>query len=690
MKLSAPDIIKQAQEFLETEALSEEKIELLRTVIESLDKAYYIDNNNLVSDYEYDQLFKKLVALEEKNPQLITEQSPTQRVAKGLGQQFENVDHLIPMLSLDNTYNAEDLRDWDKRCKNLAGTDTLTYCVEPKYDGASISLVYENNRFLRAITRGDGVTGENVSTNIKQIKSLPLVLRTDEKINQLEVRGEVVFNKKIFAQLNEQRIDAGLAPLANPRNAASGTLRILDPQEAAKRKLNLVLYHIGETHFEDIPPYETHRQSLEWLNTLGMPTPIKLVETFNSIDEVIHFCIEFESKRDHLDYEIDGLVIKVNQLQLQEKMGMTSHHPRWAVAYKFKARQAMSQLERVEFQVGRTGSVTPVAKITPVHIGGVTVSSISLFNADIIREKDLKIGDTVIVERAGDVIPYIVGPEFSRRRGHETEILFPTHCPACQSTLEKPEDEAVWRCLNINCPAQVVERLIHFCSKDAMDIRGLGDTLLRKFFDKKILIDLPGIYKINWDLFQNMEGFGEKSVEKLKQAIEKSKQQPLHRLIFGLGIRHVGETMAKTLAKSVSHLKELSAKTEEQLLQLEDVGPKVVQSIQHFFVQETNQHLLDELENLGINLMNTQRNEQSQQGEWKDKTFLFTGTLTHFKRSQAEEMVENKGGKILGSVSSKLNYLVVGKEAGSKLEKAKKLTQIQILSEEEFLEMLNS
>lgn len=402
----------------------------------------------------------------------------------------------------------------------------------------------------------------------------------------------------------------------------------------------------------------------------------------------IALCAEFEQHRDDLPFEVDGLVVKVNNFEQQDQMGMTAHHPRWAVAYKFKARQATSKLLRVEFQVGRTGSVTPVAKIEPTPIGGVTVTSISLFNEDVVREKDLHIGDTVLVERAGDVIPYIVKPLAELRDGSERKIVFPTQCPVCSEPLDKPEEEAVWRCININCPAQVVERIIHFASKDAMDIRNLGSANIQKFYELGLLKDIPGIYNINFDEIRKLEGFGEKSITNLQTAIDNSKGQPLNRVIYGLGIRHVGETMAKTLANAVGNIKELYDWREEQLIELEDVGPKVAASVAHFFHTHENRHTLDELEKAGVNLTNHHKGQRSNDGELSGKTFLFTGTLSKFKRSEAETMVEEKGGSILSGVSSKLNYLVVGEDAGSKLEKAKKLGTVAILSEDEFLELI--
>ncbi len=683
---------QRAKELLDIQNEDVAIIEELREAINYFDWKYYVQDEPVLADVEYDTLFKKLKDLEYKYPEHVTIDSPTQRVAKGLSEKFPTVSHLVPMLSLDNTYNADDLKDWDKRCKDFAGTDDIEYCVEPKYDGASISVIYENGQLVRAATRGDGVQGEEITTNAKLIRSLPLSAKfNDAGISQIEIRGEVVIHKDVFAAFNEQRAAEGLAPLANPRNAASGTLRMLDPQEVAKRKLNIVLYHISDyTHTEALPTeLGTHYNSLQWLYKLGFSTPVREMEVFKSIDEVTKYCAEFEERRDELPFEVDGLVIKVNNFELQDKMGMTSHHPRWAVAYKFKARQGTSKLLRVEFQVGRTGSITPVAKIEPTPIGGVTVSSISLFNEDVVREKDLHIGDTVLVERAGDVIPYIVKPLAELRTGAEEKIVFPTTCPICNSELEKPEEEAVWRCTNISCPAQVVERIIHFASKNAMDIRNLGESNIRKFYDLGLLKDIPGIYSMNWDNVLALEGFKEKSVNNLKEAVENSKSQALNRLIFGLGIRYVGETTAKTLANAVTNLKDLYDWTEEQLIALEDIGPKVAGSVAHFFQNPDNRQMLDELEAVGLSLLNTHSGNKQSGGELEGKTFLFTGTLTKFKRSEAEAMVEARGGTKLSGVSSKLNYLVVGTDAGSKLEKAKKLGTVTILNEDEFLNMIS-
>ncbi|MFT4063065.1 MAG: NAD-dependent DNA ligase LigA [Edaphocola sp.] len=671
-------------------------IDRLRAVINYNDWKYYVQDNPVLADAEYDTLFKQLKDIEAANPEWITPDSPTQRIASGISSQFTTESHLVPMLSLENSYNADDLLAWDKRCREALDTDVIEYTVEPKYDGAGISLVYENNLLQRGLTRGDGIRGENITANIKQIKSIPLQANFSAKnIQSIEIRGEVIIHKKTFTKYNEQRIAEGLPPLANPRNAASGTLRILDPQEVAKRRLSAVLYnvsyHTNENNVADNEVLQSHYDTLQWLYNIGFATPINDMKKCLTIDDVIAYCHYFEAKRDELPFEIDGMVVKVNRSEMQEKLGITTHHPRWAMAYKFKARQATSKLLNVHFQVGRTGAITPVAKIEPVPIGGVTVGSISLFNEDVVREKDLKIGDTVLVERAGDVIPYIVKPLPELRSGDESEIVFPKNCPVCHEELYKPEGEVAWRCINVSCAAQVVERIIHFASKDAMDIRSLGEGIINRFYEQGIVKDIAGIYTMDYQRLDGLEKFGAKSVENLKNAIEKSKSQPLNRLIFGLGIRYVGETTAKTLANAVAHLKDFRQWGIEQLCALEDVGPKVAGSVHRFFQNHENLHLLNELEQLGLNLRNEGFGQTANLGGGLGgATFLFTGTLSQFKRSDAEAMVEARGGKLLSGVSSKLNYLVVGADAGSKLEKAKKLGTVKVLNEDDFWAMMHT
>ena len=687
-KLTTALIKKQA-----ADSISKKEIEDLRNALRFHEYRYYILNDPLISDYEYDQLYKVLEKIEKENPKLVTVDSPTQRVAKGLTKAFPTVQHLVPMLSLDNSYNSEDLVDFDRKARETTGLKEIEYCVEPKFDGGSISLIYEDDALVRGATRGNGVEGDEVTTNIKQIRSIPLSAKfSDYGLQLAEIRGEVLINKNNFSKYNQQLAEQGLPPLANPRNAASGTLRIKDPEEVRKRNLEAFVYNISfyvkaKTKNTKSGALQTHSGSLEMLWDLGFRSPNKEKKVFKGINNVIKYCNEFEIKRDSLPYEIDGMVIKVNDVELQDKLGMTTHHPRWAIAYKFKARQATSNLFNVEFQVGRTGSITPVAKIQPVHIGGVTVASISLFNEDVIKEKDLMIGDTVLVERAGDVIPYIVKSMAELRNGNEKKIHFPKNCPVCNSKLFKEEGEAVWRCINIECPAQVVERIIHFVSKDAMDIRGFGDANVRKFYEQGWLKDIPGIYKLNFKKIGELEGFGQKSIDNLQTAIENSKKQPLHRLIYALGIRFVGETTAKTLAQAVNHLLDLKKFSLEELQNLEDIGPKVAGSVHHFFSTKDNIIILEELEKLGLQLKN-EKKEHATDGNLTGLTFLFTGTLPTLKRSDAEAMVEENGGQILGSVSTKLNYLIVGEDAGSKLEKAKKINTVKIISENEFLKIL--
>ncbi|MES2328329.1 MAG: NAD-dependent DNA ligase LigA [Bacteroidota bacterium] len=657
---------------------------------------YYVMSDALITDTEYDQLYKLLERTETAHPELVTPDSPTQRVGSSLNQGFITVQHLVPMLSLDNSYNAEDLLDFDRKARELSGLEMIEYCIEPKFDGASISLIYEDDQLVRAATRGDGVEGEDITTNIKQVKSLPLTAAFSKYgIQQIEIRGEVIMSKQSFERYNAWLAGQDLAPLANPRNAASGSLRMKDPKEVGRRGLDAFLYHVSYFVLDKNSKFKiqnsklnTHSGSLKMLWDLGFRSPEKEKRVVKGIQPVIDYCLDFEAGRDNLPYEIDGMVVKVDDLALQEKLGMTSHHPRWAIAFKFKARQATTKLRAVEFQVGRTGAVTPVAKLDPVYLGGVTVSSISVHNEEYIKEKDLKIGDSVLIERAGDVIPQIVKSLPELRDGTEQAIVFPKQCPVCKSELFKEETEAVWRCINIECEAQVVEKMIHFVSKDAMDIKSFGEANVRKFYELDLLKDIPGIYELDFEKIGKLEGFGKKSLDNLQAAIEASKQQPLHRLIYALGIRFVGETTAKTLANAVDHVLDFKNKTEEELTQLEDVGVKVAKSIHQFFLNEQNIHMLEHLEKLGLQLKN-QKKAVMAAGALTGQTFLFTGTLAKLKRSEAEEMAEAQGGVIVSGVSAKLNYLVVGEDAGSKLEKAKKINTVKIISEDEFIKLIS-
>ena len=687
--------IEQTQQLLQQIAagpIQVDQIEPLRDVLRFHEQRYYILHDPLIADTEYDALYKALERLESQNPSLIRPDSPTQRVARELTAEFPTVSHLVPMLSLENSYNADDLLDFDRKARELTGLPSIDYCIEPKFDGGSISLIYENDQLLRGATRGDGTQGDEVTPNVRQIRSLPLNASFSKwGIQQIEIRGEVLMDKEKFRLYNESLMEEGQPPLANPRNAASGTLRLKDPAQVAKRNLEAFVYHISYFTLQPGSPLpeslKTHAGSIDLLWDLGFRSPQKEKRVFHGIESVIEYCHAFEAQRDALPYEIDGMVIKVNDLALQEKMGMTSHHPRWAIAFKFKARQATTKLIGIEFQVGRTGAVTPVAKLEPVPIGGVTVSSISIHNEEYIREKDLRIGDQVLIERAGDVIPQIVKSLPDARNGSETKIEFPRTCPVCHHSLHKEAEEAVWRCGNWECPAQAVERIIHFVSKDAMDIRGFGEANIRKFYEQGLLKDIPGIYQLDYEKIGALEGFGKKSIEKLQQSIEASKKQPLHRLLYGLGIRFVGETTAKTLARQITNLLDLKEKTLEELQQWEDIGPKVGGSIHQFFQEDGNIRLIERLGAVGLTLQQEAKTKTTE-GSLSGKTFLFTGTLPTLKRSAAEAMAEEKGGQILSGVSAKLNYLVVGDDAGSKLEKAKKINTITILNEAEFLELI--
>jgi DNA ligase (NAD+) len=670
-------------------------VQELREVLRFHEYRYYVLNDPLISDAEYDQLYKKLEKLEKENPEIITPDSPTQRVGSSLNGDFITVPHLVSMLSLENSYNPADLIAWDNRLKTLADHQKITFSAEPKYDGASISLIYENDFLVRGATRGDGSAGDDITTNIRQIGSIPLSAKfSDYGIKKIEIRGEVLLNKNNFKKYNEALAEEGLSPLANPRNAAAGSLRMKDPAAVRKRKLEAILYHVSfiELNKKGLDKYpellNTHSGILQMLSECGFRTPVDTKKVFSHIDEVVNFCLEFENERDLLPYEIDGIVVKVNEIEMQQQVGSTTHHPRWAMAYKFKARQATSKLENVWFSVGRTGAITPVAQITPVHIGGVTVSNVSLFNEGIIEEKDLRIGDTVIVERAGDVIPYIVKPLTELRTGDERKIIFPTNCPVCGDELIKPDGEAVWRCVNINCEAQVVERMMHFVSKDAMDIKTFGAANVRRFYEEKIIIDIPSIYSIDYEKISRLEGFKQKSIDNLRSAIENSKKQNLNRLIYGLGIRYVGETTAKTLSKSVETIFDLKNFSVKDLRQLKDIGTKVAESVFDFFHNEDNIKIVEALAGKGLNI-NGDKTEPVT-GKLSGFTFLFTGTLPTLKRSAAEKLAEDNGGKLLSSVSANLNYLVAGESAGSKLEKARKIKSVKIISEEDFLNLIQS
>ncbi len=671
------------------------QIEELRDIIRYHDYRYYVLADPVIADPEYDKLFKLLQHWEEQYPDLVSEYSPTQRIPEGLTEEFPEVEHMVAMLSLDNSYNEEDLVDFDKRVKELTGESRVQYCVEPKFDGAGISVIYQNDLYTRGATRGNGAVGDDITPNLKVLRSMPMKPRfSDAGVYNVELRGEVMINKEQFKKINEERIAQGKSPFANPRNSAAGALRLQDPKIVASRGMEAFIYDISYAVDENGnnligTKVRNRNENIELLHKLGFKTPITEYKLLDNIHDVLEYCREWEAKRDDYPYEIDGMVVKVNNQALQDKLGFTSHHPRWAMAYKFKARQATSTIKKVQFQVGRVGTVTPVAKIEPVNIGGATISSVSMFNEDFIREKDIREGDQVMVERAGDVIPYIVKPVKDARSGSEKVIRYPAHCPSCGSELVREEGEAHWMCLNVNCPDQVLERMIHFVSKSAMDIDGLGEQQIRRFYDLGYLNGIPDIYQLDYDKLLSLEGFGKKSIENLKNAIEDSKNRPLDRLLFGLGIRFVGKTTARVLASRIEDIEDLKEWTKEDLETIQDIGPVVAGSIYQFFRNDKNLELIKALKDLG--LKTHQKGEQTDQVPQflEGKTFVFTGSLQTFARDESKQLVEQYGGKVTSSVSSNTDYLVAGENPGSKLDKAKKEGSVEILDEEAFTRLIN-
>ena len=660
---------------------------------------YAVQNSPVISDKEYDTLYKMLEALELKYPGQVKTDSPTQRVSSDLSSKFPTVPHLVPMLSLDNSYNLEDLQEFDKRIKKLTGIDIeqdIEYVVEPKFDGGSIALVYEEDQIARGATRGNGVKGDQITANLRTMKSIPLSAKFSSKgIAKAELRGEALIRKDNFQNINAQRETDGLEVFANPRNAATGGLRMKDPKEAAQRGIEAFIYQMGfaenATGENVMDQFETHYQTIELLGELGFKIPAQETKVCANVKEVFDFVKEWEVKRDDYPYEIDGMVIKVNNLQMQEQCGYTSHHPRWAIAFKFKAKQATSKLINVEYQIGKIGSVTPVAKIEPVALAGVTVSSISLHNEEFIVSKDLRLGDTVLVERAGDVIPYIVKSMEDLRDGTEVKIDFPKNCPSCDTALVKEESEAAWRCPNTLCEAQALQRMIFHVSKPAMDIDGFGKSIVEKFYELGFIKNMADIYDLDYDSISKIEGFGERSMNNLKAAISKAKENPISRLLHSLSIHHLGKKASKVIAQEINHVMDLSSWNEERFTQIKDIGPVVAKNVMAYFAIPENVRLLSQIESNGVNLTQTEEDkplEIADDAPLVGKSILFTGTLSQVSRKEAQGMAAAAGAKIISAVSSKLNILVVGEKAGSKLKKAKAIETVQIITEQEFLDLL--
>lgn len=664
---------------------------------------YYIQNDPVVSDYEYDQLFKQLEKIETEYPELVNPDSPTQRVSADLTEDFAQVEHLTPMLSLANSYNAEDLNDWDasiKRFLNIDSDTAIAYGVEPKFDGGSIALVYENDILVRAATRGNGSIGEEITNNAKAIRSIPLRANFSKYgIHRVELRGEALIRKDIFEKLNVTRAAEGLPLFANARNTATGVLRVKDPKEVTKRNLEAFIYTLGYAVDKEgnnaLGQFSTHLESLELLEKLGFKVPVQERKLCTNIQEVIDFCNHWQQQREGYAYEIDGMVAKVNSRDLQERAGFTSHHPRWAIAFKFQAKQATTKLLNVEYQVGKIGSITPVAKLDPVQLAGVTVSSVSLHNEDFITSRDLRLGDTVLVERAGDVIPYIVKAMDELRDGSETPIVFPKFCPI--NTTETPvellreEEEAAWRCPHCVCGAQDLQRIIFHVSKDAMDIDGMGKQIVERFFELGWVRTFADVYKLDYAQMAQLEGFGEKSATNLQAAIEKAKKNPIQRVLYSLSIHHLGKKVSKLLAAEINHVLDLKDWQIEDYTKIKDVGPVVAGNAIEFFQNERNIELLQQMEALGVNLTQTDEDRPkvaAADAPLSGKTILFTGTLSKMGRKEAQEKAEAAGAKNISAVSKNLDILVVGEDAGSKLKKAREIGTVQILTEDEFLELV--
>ena len=660
------------------------EIEELRKRINQHSYAYYVMDNPTVSDYEYDLLFRRLLELEEKYPQLITAQSPTQRIGAIPSNSFEKITHPTPMLSLGNAFSNNELILFDQRVKNILQIDTVQYVVEHKIDGLAINLIYENGKLVKAATRGDGSIGEDVTANIRTIKAIPLELNVEEvEIPEfLEVRGEVYLPKKEFIRLNKERQANDEALFANCRNAAAGSLRQLDPKETAKRYLSAILYGIGEIKGLN---FEYHSAVLDFLSKLGFKTN-KEYQIFSNINEVMQYCASWSEKKEQLDFDIDGMVIKVNNLKDQKILGYTAKDPRWAIAYKFQPEQGITKIEKIVVNVGRTGAITPLAYLTPVTISGSKISKATLHNEDYIVAKDIRIGDTVIVHKAGEIIPEVVAVKLEERTGTEVKFVMPQICPECQKPVVKEDNEAAYKCVNPNCPAILRENFIHFVSRDAMNIEGLGPSVVSMLLDNNLINDVADLYKLTTEELLNLDRIGAKSAENLISAIEKSKQAGLNRLLFALGIRFVGVKAANILANHFKSMKALTKSSLEDLLAINEIGTKIAQSIIAYFNKQENLMLLDKLSEVGVN-MTAKTIERMEQENFQDKIFVLTGNLESFNRKEASLLIEQFGGKVSSAVSKKTDFVVAGTEAGSKLTKAQELG-INIISEEEFKNMM--
>jgi len=661
------------------------QIEKLRDEIRRHDELYYVNDSPEISDREYDLLIEKLQQLEEANPELITPDSPTQRIGGRPAEGFPEVVHTRPMMSLDNSYNIDELRAFDERCQRLADGRPLEYVAELKIDGLSLSLRYEDGVLTRGVTRGDGRIGEEVTQNARTIRSVPLRLKSQPKRidGPLEVRGEVFIPLDVFQKTNAEREEAGEPRFANPRNAAAGAIRQLDPKLVARRKLDMFVYDLLVGGRK---PFPTHSEALDWLEKAGFRVNSQR-KVCKNIQQVIDFANKQEEKRDDLGYEIDGLVVKVNSTALQDEFGATSKAPRWAIAYKYPARQASTKVLDIQVQVGRTGALTPVAYLEPVFLAGTTVSRATLHNYDEIERLGIKIGDWVMIEKSGEIIPKVLSVITTKRTGKEKNFEPPTHCPVCGGLISRPEGEVVARCVAADCQAQLVGRLLHFASRRAMRIEGLGDVLAIQMVEAKLVEDVGDLYSLTLDQVAALPRMAKKSATNLLEQIAASKSRELTNLIYALGIRHVGERTAGILAHEMGSLDRLTEATVEELDAIPEIGLTVAESVRDWFDDEGNRALCDRLRAAGVNTESSRRSSATIDERFAGKQFVLTGTLSSFTRDEAKTLIEARGGRVNSSVSKKTDYVVAGEAAGSKLDKAEALG-VTVIDESAFKSML--
>ena len=659
-----------------------QQIQKLRNELRQHNHNYYVLDNPTISDYEFDLKLKELGELESKHPEFFDANSPTQRVGGQITKNFETVVHEHRMYSLDNSYSKEDLYDWETRIKKLI-EDKVQYACELKYDGASISITYENGNLVKAVTRGDGTQGDNVTANVKTIKSVPLQLQSDFP-QKFDIRGEIVLPFEGFNKMNEERIEIGEEPYRNPRNTASGSLKLQDSAEVAKRPLECLLYTVVGNNLN----ISTHYESLEKARTWGFKVP-KAAKLANSLDEVFEFINHWDVHRFQLPYETDGVVIKVNDLRQQEELGYTAKSPRWAIAYKFKSEQVSTLLNSISYQVGRTGAITPVANLEPVELAGTTVKRASLHNADQIEKLDVRIGDEVFVEKGGEIIPKIIAVDLTKRPLHSEPTKYITHCPECHTELVRTEGEAQHYCPNYNgCKPQIIGRIQHFISRKAMDIEGLGGETVALLVNEGLISNYSDLYKVTKEQVIPLERMAEKSAENLIKGIETSKQIPFERVLYALGIRYVGETVAKKLAKHYKTIDALANATFIDLVTVDEIGIKIAESVIEFFNSETNKNIIERLKRFGVHLEVSADELLNQTDKLKGLTFVVSGVFETLSRDELKKLIEDNGGKVSSSISSKTNYVVAGDNMGpSKREKAEKLA-IPIISEQEFLILL--